>query len=113
MKGIAETEERGKLGRREGQRLKESLLLEEDMGGGLLLHWDQTVGAGASIGPAHHRLNQRETAMRYLFISTPKNTLVLTLFFLLNCIIIVLFVVKNYFLYNVADKCRLISGVSF
>jgi hypothetical protein len=25
----------------------------------------------------------------------------------------VLFVVKNYFLYNVADKCRLISGVSF
>ncbi|KAG6755427.1 hypothetical protein POTOM_041250 [Populus tomentosa] len=64
MKGITEKDERGKLGRREGQRLKESLLLKEDMGGGLLLHWDQTVGAGASIGPAHHRLNQRETAMR-------------------------------------------------
>ncbi|KAI5571792.1 hypothetical protein BDE02_11G118600 [Populus trichocarpa] len=64
MKGITEKDERGKLGRREVQRLKESLLLEEDMGGGLLLHWDQTVGAGASIGPAHHRLNQRETAMR-------------------------------------------------
>ncbi|KAG6756587.1 hypothetical protein POTOM_040019 [Populus tomentosa] len=64
MKGITEKGERGKLGRREGQRLKESLLLEEDMGGGLLLHWDQTVGAGASIGPAHHRLYQRETAMR-------------------------------------------------
>jgi hypothetical protein len=81
MKGIAETEERGKLGRREGQRLKESLLLKEDMGGGLLLHWDQTVGTGASIGLAHHSLNQRETAIRYLLISTPKNTLVLTLFF--------------------------------
>ncbi|KAJ6980179.1 hypothetical protein NC653_028105 [Populus alba x Populus x berolinensis] len=64
MKGITEKGERGNLGRREGQRLKESLLLEEDMGGGLLLHWDQTVGAGASIGPAHHRLYQRETAMR-------------------------------------------------
>ncbi|KAJ6894526.1 hypothetical protein NC652_028328 [Populus alba x Populus x berolinensis] len=66
MKGITEKGERGKLGRREGQRLKESLLLEEDMGGGLLLHWDQTVGAGASIGPAHHRLYQRETAMRLI-----------------------------------------------
>ncbi|KAF9672965.1 hypothetical protein SADUNF_Sadunf11G0099200 [Salix dunnii] len=34
------------------------------MGGGLLLHWDQTVGTGASIGLARHGLNKRETAMR-------------------------------------------------
>ncbi|XP_011030829.1 PREDICTED: uncharacterized protein LOC105130159 isoform X2 [Populus euphratica] len=76
MKGITEREEMGKLGRREGQRLKESLLLEEDMGGGLVFHWDQTVGTGGSIGLAHHRLSEKETAMRNnLLLSYLENSL--------------------------------------
>ncbi|XP_011030830.1 PREDICTED: uncharacterized protein LOC105130159 isoform X3 [Populus euphratica] len=85
MKGITEREEMGKLGRREGQRLKESLLLEEDMGGGLVFHWDQTVGTGGSIGLAHHRLSEKETAMRdklliitMIFITTCRNNLLLS-----------------------------------
>ncbi|XP_061954820.1 FHA domain-containing protein DDL isoform X2 [Populus nigra] len=69
LRGIVEKEERGKLGRREGQRgmrLKESLLLEEDIRGGLLHHWNQTVATGASMGLDRRCLKQRETAMRCL-----------------------------------------------
>jgi hypothetical protein len=79
LRGIVEKEERGKLGRREGQRgmrLKESLLLEEDIRGGLLHHWNQTVATGASVGLDRRCLKQRETAMRCLVIFTPNNTLI-------------------------------------
>uniref|UniRef100_A0A6N2K8Y8 FHA domain-containing protein n=1 Tax=Salix viminalis TaxID=40686 RepID=A0A6N2K8Y8_SALVM len=73
LRGIVEKEERGKLGRRDGQggmRLKESLLLEEDIGGGLLHLWNQTVVTGVSMTLDRRMvldrrpLNQRETAMR-------------------------------------------------